>query len=427
MSRITIVNEQDEVIGSKERDEIASEDIYRVSALYVEDKDGNILMAKRATTKKHNPGAWQNAVAGTVEEGESYGRNIIKEAAEEIGIEFDHLLVAHKEFRDGEHKFFCQWYFAIIDQTGDALKRQESEVEELKWFTPEEFKAEFKRARENFTGDLLSVYERMQELKLLGHPKTYIVKNSSDELLDVLIEGNPESENLLLFVHGFGTNKDEGGNLFVDIAQVFSDDFQIVRFDFSGYNLSEGKPEEGSLTKYARDLQSVWNFIDDRFHGKSRYIIAHSLGTFVTSLASLDGIEKAVFTGIPNADTVMMVHRIQERIREKGGVVKTNGISIYPRSSGQVYKVGAEFWNSLMQFHPIDSISRVAHKTKLMIIRPLEDEIVGNEFVEEYKEIPWLSLVEIHGDHNFTKLDDREYLIYKIASFFGVNLSTEYK
>ena len=56
MEIIPLVNEQDEIIGYKERAEIKTEDIYRVSALRITNSQGEILVAQRAFTKKNNPG-----------------------------------------------------------------------------------------------------------------------------------------------------------------------------------------------------------------------------------------------------------------------------------------------------------------------------------------------------------------------------------
>ena len=54
MVRIIIVDESDEVIGYKERGTLNPEDIYRVSALSVENSIGQVLLAQRKFTKKRN-------------------------------------------------------------------------------------------------------------------------------------------------------------------------------------------------------------------------------------------------------------------------------------------------------------------------------------------------------------------------------------
>lgn len=62
MTQIVIVDDNDIVIGLKDRSEIKSLDIYRVSALWVVNNEGDVLLAQRAFNKKNNPGKWGPAV-----------------------------------------------------------------------------------------------------------------------------------------------------------------------------------------------------------------------------------------------------------------------------------------------------------------------------------------------------------------------------
>lgn len=78
--KIPVVNEQDEIIDYKDRSVLDPRDLCHVTGLWVTDSDGNILLAQRSFKKKHDPGIWGPAVSGTVEEGETYESNIIKEA-----------------------------------------------------------------------------------------------------------------------------------------------------------------------------------------------------------------------------------------------------------------------------------------------------------------------------------------------------------
>ena len=132
--RIPIVNEQDEIIGYKERKDRNKDEITRVTALWITDKDRNVLLAQRAFTKDYSPGRWGPAVAGTVEEGETYESNIIKEAEEELGLKNVKPLFSHKVLKDSSHKFFGQWFILVIDRD-TMIKIQEDEVEQVKWFS----------------------------------------------------------------------------------------------------------------------------------------------------------------------------------------------------------------------------------------------------------------------------------------------------
>jgi len=136
--KITIVNADDEIIGYKTRDTVSKEDIYRVSALWIINSRGDILLAKRHHTKLHHPNMWGPAVAGTIEEGETYVSNIIKETEEEIGLKYIKPTLGPKMEITGEHHHFAQWFTLKVDIDINDFKIQEDEVEEIKWFAPQE-------------------------------------------------------------------------------------------------------------------------------------------------------------------------------------------------------------------------------------------------------------------------------------------------
>ncbi len=147
---IIIVNEKDEIVEYKKREELKEKEIYRVSALWIKNTDGKILLAKRALTKKKDPGKWGPAVAGTNEKNETYESNIVKEAQEEIGLTNISLIKLNKNNPRDKHNYFCQEFSVILDKEVNEFKIQKSEVAEIKWFTKEELINEIKITPENF-------------------------------------------------------------------------------------------------------------------------------------------------------------------------------------------------------------------------------------------------------------------------------------
>lgn len=136
MTRQIIVDKNDNEIGLKSRSEITTNDIYRVSSLWVVvpyDESYKVLIAQRSFSKKNDPGVWGPSVAGTVDEGEAYEQNIIKEAEEEIGLTDAKLLPMSEKsiFHDGKHKYFSKRFVAIGDWTLADFTPQASEVEAL--------------------------------------------------------------------------------------------------------------------------------------------------------------------------------------------------------------------------------------------------------------------------------------------------------
>ncbi len=78
----------------------------------------------------------------------------------------------------------------------------------------------------------------------------YRIKNKYKEELDTLVEGNENANTTIVFVHEFGTQKDESYGYFVDIAKALHSNYRTVRFDFSGYGKSQGKQEDANYEKH---------------------------------------------------------------------------------------------------------------------------------------------------------------------------------
>jgi ADP-ribose pyrophosphatase YjhB (NUDIX family) len=95
---------------------------------------------------------WGVAAAGTVEEGESYDSNILKEAEEEIGLTGIQFVAKQKRLVQGAYRrIFIQTYQALADVPISELKIEKAEAEALKWFTQEELRAKWEGNPNQFT------------------------------------------------------------------------------------------------------------------------------------------------------------------------------------------------------------------------------------------------------------------------------------
>lgn len=153
---ITIVDEQDNIIGYKDREiGLGPNDIYRVSALWITNSKGEVLLARRAYNKSHDPGKWGPAVAGTVEQGETYESNILKEAYEELGLTGIKFEVGPKKYRvTSKYSYFGQWYYLKIDKPINEFKIQEDEVAEIRYFSKEDLKREVAEKPDEFLNSI---------------------------------------------------------------------------------------------------------------------------------------------------------------------------------------------------------------------------------------------------------------------------------
>lgn len=141
---IYIVDRDDNEIGTKEITTVDwTNDIYRASAIWLFNDDGEVLIAQRAFTKEHSPGTWGPSAAGIIEIGDWYENNILNEVKEEIGITLstNDLIVGPKPLVKSENpnrQYFTQYFFARYNGEAEKLTLQEDEVAAVKWINTEE-------------------------------------------------------------------------------------------------------------------------------------------------------------------------------------------------------------------------------------------------------------------------------------------------
>ncbi|MEK7579278.1 MAG: NUDIX domain-containing protein [Patescibacteria group bacterium] len=163
--KVVVVNNQDEILRYVDKKDRTSEDIIRVSGLWIFNSNGELLIAQRALDKKHDPGKWGPSVAGTVEEGETYVSNILKETKEELGVSLteDELVQSTHRYVQTSHKYFVRIFFVEMDVPISAFKVQAEEVEQVKWISAQELQEWFVQAPQDFIlsfGDALQDYIR---------------------------------------------------------------------------------------------------------------------------------------------------------------------------------------------------------------------------------------------------------------------------
>ncbi|MEJ0073353.1 MAG: NUDIX domain-containing protein [Candidatus Saccharibacteria bacterium] len=129
-----IVDSDDNLVGSKTREELdLVKDIYRVSGLWITNSHGQALLAQRGLDNDDGAGEWGPAVAGTVQEGETYETNIYKEAEEEIGLKGAAFSLGPKQRISGTRNYFCQWFTTAVDKEVSSFTLQATEVAALQW------------------------------------------------------------------------------------------------------------------------------------------------------------------------------------------------------------------------------------------------------------------------------------------------------
>lgn len=244
------------------------------------------------------------------------------------------------------------------------------------------------------------------------------IHNVFGERLSTMVEGNEQAKATIIFVHGFATDMHETARYFDDLAVWLGEEFRILRFDFSGCGKSDGNLSDKDYEKWTNDLKHVIAYTKEKYQGEL-YILAQSMGCFITAMLNPQGISKTAFTGLPNSNTNYLIDRLVERFGSKEGAkIDMENISLFPRSSGNVQKVGPTFWRVLRLFKPAKAVAEFSKNTRLMIVHPNQDEIVGQVYLAQYASIPGVIIKKLNGDHSFKNQEDRRSLYKKIKEFF---------
>ena len=134
---LSVVNEEDLVIGQRRRDEIHSLNLFHRSIhVLVFNSNGEIFLQQRGLLKQESPGLWASSVSGHVDAGESYDVACIREIEEEIGIKINYIpkkLFKLKPSKLTANEFSWVYYL----ETDQLLNPNLSEIEMGKWFSKE--------------------------------------------------------------------------------------------------------------------------------------------------------------------------------------------------------------------------------------------------------------------------------------------------
>ena len=158
---VDIVNDNNEIIDTVPRSVMDKKILRsRVSRIIIMNSKKQILLQKRASTKKRFPDHWDLGVAETIQAGESYDNGAIRGMKEELGINAkkELKLLFKIKYDDEVTKRFYNVYSFIYD---DKIRIDETEVSEIKFVTKKELEKMIKT--EKFIPASIAMYKKYSE------------------------------------------------------------------------------------------------------------------------------------------------------------------------------------------------------------------------------------------------------------------------
>ena len=147
---VILVDENDNQIGTEEKVtcHLPNGKLHRAFTALLFDKDGRLVITRRAKEKMLWPSDWDGTFASHPRESETYVSSGERRMPEELGIkgklDYLHKFEYHVPYKDvGSENEICGTLIGIID-TDIILKKIEGEIDEIKWISAKELLLELK-------------------------------------------------------------------------------------------------------------------------------------------------------------------------------------------------------------------------------------------------------------------------------------------
>lgn len=147
---VILVDENDNPIGSEEKVKchLPNGKLHRAFTALLFDRNGRLILTRRAKEKMLWPEDWDGTVASHPREGETYTSSAERRMPEEVGIscKMDYLMKFeyHVPYKDiGSENEICGTLIGIVDESTE-FKMIEGEIDEIKWISVNDLLSEIK-------------------------------------------------------------------------------------------------------------------------------------------------------------------------------------------------------------------------------------------------------------------------------------------
>lgn len=138
-----------------------------VAHTWIFNSNGQILLQRRHAKSGWGADKWDLSAGGHIQSGETPQQGAVREAYEELGLKLteDQLIFVNKVkteregFNSLSHKTTAWNYLVKVDLDISALKLQDDETAEVKWFDPVRLINELKTSPSDFTDRKISLYK----------------------------------------------------------------------------------------------------------------------------------------------------------------------------------------------------------------------------------------------------------------------------
>lgn len=169
MEYLDVVDDENMFTGEVVERSVAHEKglFHRHVSCWIVNKEGMVLLQRRAYTKTKNPGLWAKT-GGHVDAGETPEQAALREVKEEIGLDLvKEDLMCASIYKSSENTCFGYEFVVVTDKAINEFELQKEEVCEVKYFTIEEIEEAFIQKDPEFTFTKWKGTELLDKTKML--------------------------------------------------------------------------------------------------------------------------------------------------------------------------------------------------------------------------------------------------------------------
>ncbi len=166
---LILVDGKDNSIGKEEKVKchLPNGILHRAFTALLFDKNGRLVLTRRAKEKMLWPGDWDGTVASHPRESETYVSSGERRMPEELGIscKLDYLFKFeyHVPYKDvGSENEICGTLIGIVDDSAQ-FRQIEGEIDEIKWVSAKELLSELKTNPKNYCPWMIIALELLEK------------------------------------------------------------------------------------------------------------------------------------------------------------------------------------------------------------------------------------------------------------------------
>ena len=229
------------------------------------------------------------------------------------------------------------------------------------------------------------------------------------------------AKTVALMLHGFGTDKNEVNNFFVDLAgKLESVNISSLRVDFRGFGDNEElKTDSVTINTMVEDAWNALNYLKGNYPEHNIVVIGYSLGAYIGSFLGVEDV--ASFVGIsPVNDAV-----------EDLSIVLSKSVNDLAQSQEETHHFDL-IWRTI-DLKP-GFFKSLSHSTTLGNLKKFKGDIQlvagegdfsSNNIKEIQRDIPRCKIKIIAGaDHTFNCFDEAESSVEKVITYISTAIGS---